>query len=37
VALSRDRLALRPGDRIRLQPDAARAHLFDAATGDRVN
>jgi multiple sugar transport system ATP-binding protein len=37
VAISRDRLLVRPGDRVRLQADAARAHLFDAATGERIN
>jgi multiple sugar transport system ATP-binding protein len=37
VAVSRERLAVRPGDRVRLQPDPLRAHLFDAGTGERVN
>jgi multiple sugar transport system ATP-binding protein len=37
VAVSRDRLPVRPGDRVRLQADAARAHLFDASTGERIN
>jgi multiple sugar transport system ATP-binding protein len=37
VAVSRDRLPIRPGDRVRLQADPVRAHLFDAATGERVN
>ena len=33
TAVFRERLALRPGERIRLAPDTARAHLFDAETG----
>ncbi|WP_210527866.1 ABC transporter ATP-binding protein [Rubellimicrobium arenae] len=37
VAVSRDRLAVKPGDRIRLQANPARAHLFDAGTGERIN
>ena len=37
VAVSRERLSVRPGDRIRLQADASRAHLFDAGTGERIN
>jgi multiple sugar transport system ATP-binding protein len=37
VAVSRERLSARPGDRVRLRADPARAHLFDAATGDRIN
>ena len=37
VAVSRDRLALRPGDRIRLNPEGGRMHLFDAGTGKRIN
>ncbi|EPX86412.1 carbohydrate ABC transporter ATP-binding protein, CUT1 family [Rubellimicrobium thermophilum DSM 16684] len=37
VVVSRDRLALRPGDRVPLRADPARAHLFDAATGQRLN
>jgi multiple sugar transport system ATP-binding protein len=32
----RDRHAFRPGEVIRLRPDTARAHLFDAATGARL-
>ena len=32
----RDRQALRPGSTIHLQPDATRAHLFDAGTGRRL-
>jgi multiple sugar transport system ATP-binding protein len=32
----RDRHAFRPGEMIRLRPDPARAHLFDAATGARL-
>ncbi len=33
TAVFRERLALSPGQRIRLVPDLARAHLFDAETG----
>jgi multiple sugar transport system ATP-binding protein len=33
TAVFRERLALSPGQRIRLSPDLARAHLFDAGTG----
>ena len=32
----RDRHEFRPGETIRLRPDPARAHLFDAATGVRL-
>jgi hypothetical protein len=32
----RDRIGCRPDDRIVLVPDAARAHVFDAATGLRL-
>ena len=37
VAISRDRLGLKPGDRIRLQANPNHAHLFDAGTGERIN
>ena len=33
VAVFRERLSLTPGERIRLAPDVARAHLFDGETG----
>jgi len=36
TATVRDRSDCRPGDRIVLAPDPARAHLFDAATGQRL-
>ncbi|MEO8740816.1 MAG: sn-glycerol-3-phosphate ABC transporter ATP-binding protein UgpC [Casimicrobiaceae bacterium] len=36
TTLVRDRVSCRPGDRIGLQPDLARAHLFDAASGSRL-
>ncbi|HTT11980.1 MAG TPA: sn-glycerol-3-phosphate ABC transporter ATP-binding protein UgpC [Burkholderiaceae bacterium] len=36
TATVRDRTACRPGDRITLVPDGARAHLFDAASGRRL-
>jgi multiple sugar transport system ATP-binding protein len=36
TSVFRDRHAFRPGERIRLRPDVARAHLFDAASGVRL-
>ncbi|SEA12389.1 ABC transporter ATP-binding protein [Rubrimonas cliftonensis] len=33
TAVFRERVALKPGETIRLSPDLAHAHLFDAATG----
>jgi multiple sugar transport system ATP-binding protein len=33
TSLVRDRVTCRPGDRVRLNPDPARAHLFDRASG----
>ncbi len=36
TATVRDRTDCRPGDRITLAPDLARAHLFDAASGQRL-
>ena len=36
TTLVRDRVSCHPGDRIGLQPDLARAHLFDAASGARL-
>ena len=36
TSVFRDRHAFRPGEVIRLRPDVARAHLFDAATGARL-
>jgi multiple sugar transport system ATP-binding protein len=36
LAVSRDRLALRPGDRVHLAPDVAHVHLFDGTTGKRL-
>jgi multiple sugar transport system ATP-binding protein len=36
VAVFRERHALKPGDRIRLRPDPRVTHLFDAATGQRL-
>ncbi|MDA7418308.1 sn-glycerol-3-phosphate ABC transporter ATP-binding protein UgpC [Xenophilus arseniciresistens] len=37
LAAFRDRVGLRSGDRLGLRPDAAQAHLFDAASGARLN
>src|SRR5450755_2770111 len=36
TSLVRDRVSCQPGDKIGLQPDLARAHLFDAASGARL-
>ncbi len=36
TATIRDRTDCRPGDRIHLAPDLARAHVFDAASGMRL-
>jgi multiple sugar transport system ATP-binding protein len=36
TSVFRDRHAFRPGETIRLAPDPARAHLFDAASGTRL-
>jgi multiple sugar transport system ATP-binding protein len=36
TSVFRDRHAFRPGEVIRLRPDATRAHLFDAASGVRL-
>ncbi|MFI4927103.1 MAG: ABC transporter ATP-binding protein, partial [Burkholderiales bacterium] len=36
TSVFRERYAFRPGEIIRLRPDTARAHLFDAGTGMRL-
>jgi multiple sugar transport system ATP-binding protein len=36
VAMVRDRVACRPGERVGLVPDAARIHVFDATSGARL-
>jgi len=36
IAVLRDRVACRAGDRVGLRPDASRAHLFDASSGARL-
>ena len=36
TATIKDRTDCRPGDRIHLAPDLARAHVFDAASGQRL-
>jgi len=36
TATIKDRTDCRPGDRIHLAPDLARAHVFDAAGGQRL-
>jgi multiple sugar transport system ATP-binding protein len=37
VAVFRERHAFEPGDKIRLRPDPSLVHLFDEATGKRLN
>jgi multiple sugar transport system ATP-binding protein len=37
IAVLRDRVACRAGDRVGLRPDASRAHLFDAGSGARLS
>jgi multiple sugar transport system ATP-binding protein len=37
IAVFRERHRLNPGDRIRLKPDPQLVHLFDQATGKRLN
>jgi multiple sugar transport system ATP-binding protein len=37
VALLRERTGLRPGDSLSLSPDPTQIHLFDAATGQRLD
>jgi multiple sugar transport system ATP-binding protein len=37
IAVFRERHAFKPGDKIRLKPDPGLVHLFDAATGKRLN
>ncbi|SKA17068.1 ABC transporter ATP-binding protein [Consotaella salsifontis] len=37
IAVFRERISARPGETIRLRPDVAAAHLFDAASGARLN
>ncbi len=36
VAMFRDRVSLRPGDALTFAPDATKAHLFDRASGVRL-
>ena len=36
VALLRDRVHLRPGETVRLKPNAQQAHMFDEASGARL-
>jgi multiple sugar transport system ATP-binding protein len=36
TAVFRERMDFKPGERITLSPDVARAHLFDAASGARL-
>ena len=37
IAVFRERLSFRPGDKIRLKPDPRLAHVFDAPSGKRLN
>lgn len=37
VCLFRDRILPKPGETIRIKPDPALVHLFDASTGARIN
>ena len=37
IAVFRERHPFKPGDKIRLKPDPRLAHLFDEATGQRLN
>jgi multiple sugar transport system ATP-binding protein len=37
TAVFRERHEFSPGQKIRLRPDARRVHLFDSATGERLN
>ncbi|HWK97949.1 MAG TPA: sn-glycerol-3-phosphate ABC transporter ATP-binding protein UgpC [Pseudolabrys sp.] len=37
VAVFRERHQFKPGEKIRLRPDPQHVHLFDAATGKRLN
>ena len=36
VAVFRDRIAARPGEIIKISPDLANVHLFDAESGERL-
>ena len=36
IAVLRDRVSCRPGDRVGLRPDSGRAHVFDAESGARL-
>ncbi|MHA6689043.1 ABC transporter ATP-binding protein [Devosia sp. A449] len=37
IGVFRERVQARPGDTIHIRPDLAQLHLFDAATGTRLN
>ena len=37
VAVFRERHQFKPGEKIKLKPDPKLVHLFDAATGKRLN
>jgi multiple sugar transport system ATP-binding protein len=37
LAVFRERHRFKPGDRVRLKPDSRMVHLFDQATGKRLD
>jgi len=37
IAVFRERHQFKPGDKIRLKPDPRLVHLFDGASGQRLN
>jgi multiple sugar transport system ATP-binding protein len=37
IAVFRERHQFKPGDKIRLKPDPQLVHLFDEASGQRLN
>jgi multiple sugar transport system ATP-binding protein len=37
IAVFRERHQFKPGDKIRLKPDPRLVHLFDEASGQRLN
>jgi len=37
IAVSRERIDLRPGSTLGLRPNAAQLHVFDRSSGTRLN